>query len=338
MKKETGHLTRNSKNIKQTKQLLRREIASTTDSETKIELTKMLIKIERDEKNRFMRWALLIGLLLIASIGFLYFLGDNLENEPTQKAMGTSNTSTGQTKNSQPVSAAETTESRPLETSLSEEQLKEWVLSVLQLIPEPTTHYTFDVYVEKSDQLAYITVNVDQLGNLGLFRVNAQGELEASGRITLSSNDSEWVVLSKKYLDTSIAADYFGERQHNLSKLTDQTEIAKKLLIGNTYTIVPTLYDNVDAAKAMDESLAPQNLLHDGIQTITFVDDTTVFVELAGTYRPNHNKSYTLSADTFYYNNYSIPYSINNGQITFDSWTTSLSGHTVTWSMAISKH
>ncbi|WP_427813459.1 hypothetical protein ACQKTA_08755 [Enterococcus sp. 22-H-5-01] len=113
---------------------------------------------------------------------------------------------------------------------------------------------------------------------------------------------------------------------------TDVKSDAQKQLIGKSFLIRPTLYDGEDAAQAMDENKAPQNLIHDGSLTVRFMNETTVHIKLLGTYRPDFDTQYTLTDKQLIVSQHTIPYSIDNGVIAFGTWTTDMDGHTVTWS------
>lgn len=107
---------------------------------------------------------------------------------------------------------------------------------------------------------------------------------------------------------------------------------AQQQLIGKRFFMVPSLYDGEDANQAMEENKAPQNLIHDGAVNFSFTNASTVHVELAGTYRPDYDTSYTLTNNLLIIQHRNIPYSIKNGLISFDSWETDMNGHTITWS------
>ena len=109
---------------------------------------------------------------------------------------------------------------------------------------------------------------------------------------------------------------------------------AQKQLVGKKYFISPSLYDGIDANKAMTENKAPQNLMHDGGKGVTFTNENTVHIELAGTYRPDTDMDYTLTEDTLTIGQDNIPYAINDGLLTFGTWTTDWSGHEVIWSFS----
>lgn len=119
------------------------------------------------------------------------------------------------------------------------------------------------------------------------------------------------------------------EEQLKMSKISE----AKNQLLGKKYFISPSLFDGIDANKAMNENKAPQNLMHDGGKGVTFTNENTVHIELAGTYRPDTDMDYTLTEDTLTIGQDNIPYFINEGLITFGTWTTDWSGHEVTWSI-----
>lgn len=107
---------------------------------------------------------------------------------------------------------------------------------------------------------------------------------------------------------------------------------AQSLLIGKSFVLSPTLYDGEPVNQAMDEQKAPQNLFHDGVANIRFMDEATAHIGLAGSYRPDHDTAYTLTSRTLTVNQHTIPYSIENGLISFESWTTEDQSHTITWS------
>ncbi len=114
----------------------------------------------------------------------------------------------------------------------------------------------------------------------------------------------------------------------------DVISTARNQLVGKRFSMVPLLYDGQDANQAMEENKAPQNLIHDGVVGFNFIDDSTVHVELLGTYRPDHDESYTLTDNMIIIKHWNIPYTLNNGIISFDSWTTDANGHTITWSFS----
>ncbi|MHC5247419.1 hypothetical protein [Enterococcus sp. LJL90] len=118
-------------------------------------------------------------------------------------------------------------------------------------------------------------------------------------------------------------------REEQAAKL----EAASAYLIGKSYVIKPLLYDGEDAEQAMIEYRAPQSLFHDGVRTLIFLDESTVRIELAGTYRPDYDTSYTLSEDSLLINQDTIPYSYADNVITFGTWTTTTEGHVTTWTM-----
>lgn len=117
------------------------------------------------------------------------------------------------------------------------------------------------------------------------------------------------------------------------AKKTDIINTAKVQLLGKKYTIVPSLYNGIDATTAMKENKAPQNLIHDGFRNITFDNDNIAHLELLGTYRPDMDTNYTLTENTLIVGQDSIPYSMNGNILTFDTWTTEYNGNTVTWSI-----
>ncbi|MGG5317636.1 hypothetical protein [Enterococcus sp. AZ072] len=144
--------------------------------------------------------------------------------------------------------------------------------------------------------------------------------------ISSSTTDSR-IINSSSEKQSNDTADSFDNASDTISN-------ARKLLVGQRFSMAPVLYDGEDATKAMEENKAPQNLIHDGVAGFYFIDDSTVHVELAGTYRPDHDTSYTLTDDTLAIGERNIPYTLTDGLISFDSWTTDDNGHTITWSLS----
>lgn len=190
--------------IKNKKKFLQMEIKNTADPDTKLALTKLLIEIERREKKyRIIGMTLIIVLCLIS---FLLYLGN-------QSMKNDLNANNNQQQNSPtPSSSLESTstessviESSAIETHLSAEQIEQWVMSVLELAPPVPTRYLLSTYLDDKDNLVYVRAGVDQFDNVGLFRVNAKGHLEYLSRIP----GADWVLMSDKYMDTSIAEEYY---------------------------------------------------------------------------------------------------------------------------------
>lgn len=328
MNKENEHLTRSLKNDRSNKDLLWTEINNATDPKVRLELTKMLIEIEREEKKKkVIKWISVVIVLLIILISLLYLGNKSSKEPPISKKANTSSTSTQQTKTSESVKPVNK------ETNLSEEELKKWVMAVLDLTPPPPTKYILTVRIDDTDKLAYIHVGVDQLDGAGTFRVNAKGQLEYMPHMGQITGSSQWVLMSEKYMDTSLAEKYYKEQSEKQKKANDDINQIKNQLIGKKYVISPILYDGIDAEQAMNDRKAPQNLIHDGVQPVTFTNETTVHIELAGTYRPDYDETYTMTSETINLKDYYIPYTFSNGTFTFDTWTTDIDGHTVTWAM-----
>lgn len=329
LSKEEKKLTRSLNNDRSNKELLRTEINNATDPNVRLELTKMLLDIEKAEKKRkITRWSFIIVLIL----GFTFFLW-HLGNKSTKETKPNQVSETQTSTSKETTSDTSTTQSTFSETNLTEAQVKEWVMSILDLLPPPPTRYILDMKTDDKDKLIYISVGIDQTDSLGTFRINAQGELEAKGAITGSLVDPNWTLMSKKYLDTSIAEEFFKEKNAKNSKINDTIQSARQMLIGKKYSIVPILYDEQDAAEAMEDRKAPQNLIHDGAQEITFIDDTTIRTELLGNYRPDYEDTYSINENKLMIRHNDIPYTLSNSGISFDTWTTEMDGHTVTWQM-----
>ncbi|MFC6347599.1 hypothetical protein [Vagococcus carniphilus] len=325
MNKEDKNQTRSLKNDRSNKDLLRTEINNATDPNVRLELTKMLLEIENEEKKRKVRRWAFVGALILGIILLLLYLGtqETKEKQPNSSIEAKTSMSTEES------TVSTTTDSSISETNLTEEQLKKWVMSILDLLPPPSTRYVLDVYTE--NDLVYIRVGVDQSDNLSIFRVNHRGELEASVAITGVLGKENWTLMSDKYLDTTIASEFLKERDKKITSNNSNINKAREILIGKKYTIVPELYDGQDATQAMDDNKAPQNLIHDGAQDIEFLNDTEVHIGLLGNYRPDFDDTYSLTKDTLIIRDNHIPYTINDQGISFSSWTSDMDGHTITW-------
>lgn len=329
MPKENNSLTRSLKNAKNNKDLLRLEINHATDPQVRLELTKLLLDLEnKDKKRRRQRWSLLF-LFVVTVISFLIYLGSQPTPAPKTSNSLESPTTPSSEKELEPL----TMESSKSETNLSAAELEKWVMSILDLLPPPPTRYILNVNVDETDNLAYIRVGIDQLDSLGTFRVNAQGELEVNGPITGVMGRANWTLISEKYLDTTFATQYFKEREAEHQKKIYWIESTKQLLISKKFSITPILYDGEDVAKAIDNNKAPQNLIDDGVREIEFIDESTIRVELVGTYRRDFDDTYSLNDSVLIIRENYIPYTVNNGIVSFDTWTTESDGHTITWNM-----
>lgn len=168
------------------------------------------------------------------------------------------------------------------------------------------------------------------------------GACQKSNTDTTSKSTKQTNSIVKKASSSSTAASTTSsssEKQSNDVKDSSNSDpniisTAQQQLVGKRFSIIPVLYDGEDAAQAMAENKAPQNLIHDGATTFSFTNDSTVHVELLGTYRPDYDTSYTLTDNMIIIQQRNIPYSVKNGIVSFDDWTTDLDGHTVTWSFA----
>lgn len=139
--------------------------------------------------------------------------------------------------------------------------------------------------------------------------------------------------MAKNSSGSTVTSSTNASSSEQLQDSSDHTiATAQKQLIGRKFSLTPVLYDGEDANQAMEENKAPQSLVHDGSAIFSFTNETTVHVELAGTYRPDYDTTYTLTDVMLTIEHRNIPYSITNGGISFDTWTTDLDGHRVTWS------
>ncbi|MGG5317686.1 hypothetical protein [Enterococcus sp. AZ072] len=106
------------------------------------------------------------------------------------------------------TSTSETRESVVDTSNLSADQMKQWVAAIwrkrtnVDLLQDSK----YEIILEtKEDQLLYARVEAAdvQIDTLDVFRVNSDGFLEEAGYY-LSQPDQDWIVVSKKYLDTSM--------------------------------------------------------------------------------------------------------------------------------------
>lgn len=127
----------------------------------------------------------------------------------TQEVASTSKqSSTKETTTASTTSTSETNEPTVDTRNLTADQMKQWVAAIwlkrtnLDLLQDPK----YEIVLEtKEDQLLYARVEAAhvQIDTLDLFRVNSEGYLEEAGYYQ-SKPDQDWIVVSKKYLDTSL--------------------------------------------------------------------------------------------------------------------------------------
>lgn len=140
-----------------------------------------------------------------------------------------------------------------------------------------------------------------------------------------STNESTTAKQSTKAVD---------EVQPENNLLATNPEIARNYLIGQGFAITPISYDGIAADKAMDENIAPQNLVHDGSFLIYFLDPNKAIYKGLGSYNTVYNLSYDVDDNNIIIKDLSdqIPYSVNNGVITVHDWNTQdNAGHVITW-------
>lgn len=168
-------------------------------------------------------------------------------------------------------------------------------------------------------------------------KLKLKEELEIKEKVDAEQKEQE---MTEQKIEVEKLAKEQAEAEQKIAEEESQKinniDKAKSQLVGKKYTIAPLLYDDMDASKAMAENKAPQNLMHDGMKNITFNDDNTAHIGLAGTYRPDMDVSYTLSENMLVVGQDNIPYLLSNGVISFDTWTTSFGEHTITWSITAS--
>ncbi len=209
---ENSKVTRSSKKIRKNKELLQSEINNATDPTVRLELTKMLLDLENKEKKTRVRNFCLVIIVIIGILVSLYFLG--------RKPAKTEDKTLTTTKISSTQTSSSTKESVDFEKQLSTKQLEEWVLAVLEYAPEPPTKYVLRTSVNDKDKLAYVSVGIDQTDGMGTFRVNAKGQLEYKPNMSMG----DWQLISEKYMDTSLASEYFREQRETQEKAKEESK------------------------------------------------------------------------------------------------------------------
>lgn len=157
---------------------------------------------------------------------------------------------------------------------------------------------------------------------------HAKKKFHSQKAITVSkstTNESTTAKQSTKAVD---------EVQPENNRSATNPEIARDYLIGQGFAIEPISYDGIAADKAMDENIAPQNLVHDGSFLIYFLDPNKAIYKGLGSYNPVYNLNYNVDDNNIIIKDLSdqIPYSVNNGVITVHDWNTQdNTGHVITW-------
>lgn len=157
---------------------------------------------------------------------------------------------------------------------------------------------------------------------------HAKKKFHSQKAITVSkstTNESTTAKQSTKAVD---------EVQPENNRSATNPEIARNYLIGQGFAITPISYDGIAADKAMDENIAPQNLVHDGSFLIYFLDPNKAIYKGLGSYNPVYNLNYDVDDNNIIIKDLSdqIPYSVNNGVITVHDWNMQdNAGHVITW-------
>lgn len=156
---------------------------------------------------------ILSSIPLLASCGNDNGQSDESTSHPSsvksQVSSTTQSTSmTGETQ-VESTSSSQTNDSNEVDTkNLTTEQVEKWVASIwikrnnFDLLNDPK----YKIVVEKKeDNLIYANVEAAQvqIDTLDVFRINSDGYLEEAGYFQ-SMPDRDWIVVSKKYLDTSM--------------------------------------------------------------------------------------------------------------------------------------
>lgn len=214
------------------KYLLKIEIAKATDRSVKQALQEILDDIEKKEKKSRMVFLIVIAIL----IGAILFVIGNIDFSKKENPKPLANevsSSTIESTNPSFQKVIETKESRKKEISLTNAQVKEWVIAVWDMRHQ---HYPdiknirMNIRSDDKDKLVYIDVlpPIDkEVDKYSVFRINAKGELEESGYYNQNGGINNWVIVSREFMDTSevdVKPEIIVERkkedsspQHNIS-------------------------------------------------------------------------------------------------------------------------
>ncbi|MFT8460003.1 MAG: hypothetical protein ABF695_12525 [Liquorilactobacillus ghanensis] len=159
------------------------------------------------------------------------------------------------------------------------------------------------------------------------------------GKKDSTSKGSKSSLSSSTSAPSSSATSVSSSSVESSSSSKDDNSNISSLLIGKTISVVPLKYDGMDIDKAMEQSGAPQNLVSDYDYDIIFTSPTSCTYHQMGT---DFNASYSASSGLITIKSRAgtklIPYSLNNGIITFNSFTTNESTgngetHKFTWTV-----
>lgn len=132
-----------------------------------------------------------------------------VEVSSTSKSSSSSEETQVTSSTTAPSSSSQSEETNEVDTkNLSAAQVKEWVASIWikRKGIDPYNDPDFEIELEtRDDGLLYATVEMttQQIDTLDSFRISSDGFLEESGYFQ-SMPDKGWIVVSKKYLDTSL--------------------------------------------------------------------------------------------------------------------------------------
>ncbi|ODJ53577.1 hypothetical protein BFR40_02885 [Brochothrix thermosphacta] len=205
---------------KEKKYLLKIEIAKATDRSVKKALQEILKDIQKRERRNLV---LAIITLIVIVFVFLYILGKGTNLFTYDKTSGISSeknpiSDTGNDQNDNNAgNQSDDQESNQITTtssSLSEEQVKNWVKAVWEKRYNGDIFYDlfrFDVTLNKNDNLVYVTIKAPKdndesnvvFDSYGEFRINESGHLEESGRFVDSSEYESWSLVSSEFMDVS---------------------------------------------------------------------------------------------------------------------------------------
>ena len=188
------------KKTRDKKSLLKLEMALASDRTVKKALQNMLTGIEKEERRKKIIAALVCLVVLLG--GAYYFIMKQGISLPSFK------------KESEKVVAKQKKDKKTVppkekevkKVQLSESQVKKWVTLALEKqystssnVPE----YELKVHVGEDSLLYVDMISTRTTNKIGVFRVNAKGKLEESGKYLEGVQKDNWVALSSKYPDVS---------------------------------------------------------------------------------------------------------------------------------------
>lgn len=136
---------------------------------------------------------------------------------------------------------------------------------------------------------------------------------------------------------SSVVSSSFSSSQADSAVKNTSSDVVN-LLIGKKYIVEPSKYDDIDVDTAMNEDKAPQNIVTDYDYSMDFTGANTGIYHQMG---KDFNAAYSVSNGSIIIKSsagtQTLPYSLSNGTLTFNSFTTNEirdnSTHKITWTV-----